>query len=86
MESSNLVCAGVSRRHVRADVWAQLEQVKTNFKMQKTARRRLCVRMNAGAGSFQFDAVPIVVMRDVIMPPAVTAEDARNPLAARSLP
>jgi hypothetical protein len=42
--------------------------------------------MNVGAGSFQLDAIPIVVMFDVVEPLAVAAEDARNPLAACGLP
>src|SRR5690606_36954968 len=68
------------------DVRAQLLRGKREPRKQKTARRRLCVATNNGAGLFQFDAVSSVVMRDVITPLGVATEDARNPLTARGLP
>ena len=42
--------------------------------------------MDIRADSFQLDAVPGIVMLDVIQPLAVATEDARNPLTACGLP
>ena len=65
---SNSGCAGVSRRHVRADVRAQPKLEKKESGKQKTARRRLCVVVNDDGESVQLDAIPVVVMFDVVFP------------------
>ncbi len=36
--------------------------------MQKTARRRLCVLVNDDGDSVQLDAIPVVVMFNVVFP------------------